>query len=177
MILIPWCNINPTIIVHNEFLPTNLQTPSRCQQCSCWTCTTSSCTVLHSSRFLQFQWTNSRFIQFQWTSRVYHLGEGQTQAVHNGYNNTYHQMRNSGHVAQQQILSEKKESPALQPPSLLGRLEHCIRTLSASPCYSLRASRKVHPVGLVHCTKDLNPRCQPLAMLGDIGKPARAESC
>ena len=43
---------------------------------------------------------------------------------------------------------------------------------SVNPCFSLRVSRKVQRVGLVHCTKDLNPWCQPSAMLDDIGKPA-----
>ena len=45
-----------------------------------------------------------------------------------------------------------------------------------SPCSSLRASRKVKKVGLVHCTKNLNPRFQLSAMLDDLSKPARAES-
>ena len=65
------------------------------------------------------------------------------------------------------------------------RLVHCIATRisqsailwSVSPCSSLRASRTVQRVILVHCTWDLNPRCRSSAMLGDLGKPARAESC
>ena len=89
------CNINPTIIVNNEFLPTNLQTPSRCQQLSCWTSTTSSCTFLHPSRFFLFQWTNSlflqfqctnsSFIQFQWTLEFITSERGKPKLIHDGY--------------------------------------------------------------------------------------------
>ena len=82
-----------------------------------------------------------------------------------------------GHLSHKGMLKELCPHTILRQHYIATRISRSAIVWSVSPCSSLRASRKVQREGLVHCTKDLNPRCQPSAMLDDLGKPARAESC